>query len=205
MHFSIDALPVLDVYRLLSGGVIPRPIAWVSTRSGQGVDNLAPYSFFTVASVHPPVLAVTQLKPRNKASKDTLANLRATKECVINVVTRDLLDPMSGTAAEFPPDVSEFDTVQIARCASQWVAAPGVQDAPVRYECLLRDIQELGDGPMAGALILLDVVGVSVNEALLRDGMLAPELVDAIGKLGGDLYSNTREQYERQRPVLPAK
>ena len=92
MHYAIPTLSTPDIYRLLTGGVVPRPIAWVSTRSSQGVDNLAPFSFFTVVSVQPPVLAVVQVNPSNRPAKDTLANLRATKECVVNVVTQDLLD-----------------------------------------------------------------------------------------------------------------
>ena len=204
MHYAIDSLPALDIYRLLTGGVVPRPIAWVSTRSGQGVDNLAPFALFTIASVQPPVLVVTHLQPRNKPCKDTLVNLRDTKECVVSVVTHSQLDPMNATAAEYPPEISEFDAEHIARSTSQWVAVPGVQDAPIRYECRLREIQTLGNNPMAGALILLDVVGVSVNDSLLQDGMLNPALVDAIGKLGGDLYSSTREQCECGRPPVPA-
>ncbi|MBP9651971.1 MAG: flavin reductase family protein, partial [Brachymonas sp.] len=100
---------------------------------------------------------------------------------------------------------SEFDAATIARSTSQWVTPPGVQDAQVRYECRLRDVLVLADTPMSGSMMLLDVIGVSVNDNLLRNGMLAPALVDAVGKLGGDLYSTTREQNERQRPVLSAK
>ena len=112
---------------------------------------------------------------------------------------------MNATAAEYPPEISEFDAAAIARSTSQWVAPPGVQDAQVRYECRLRDVLVLADTPMGGSMMLLDVIGVSVNDNLLRNGMLAPALVDAVGKLGGDLYSTTREQNERQRPVLSAK
>ena len=205
MHYAIPTLSTPDIYRLLTGGVVPRPIAWVSTRSSQGVDNLAPFSFFTVVSVQPPVLAVVQVNPSNRPAKDTLANLRATKECVVNVVTQDLLAAMNATATEYPPEISEFDAAAIARSTSQWVAPPGVQDAQVRYECRLRDVLVLADTPMGGSMMLLDVIGVSVNDNLLRNGMLAPALVDAVGKLGGDLYSTTREQNERQRPVLSAK
>ena len=205
MHYAIDSLSVPDIYRLLTGGVVPRPIAWVSTRSSQGIDNLAPFSFFTVASNQPPVLAVVQVNPAHRPAKDTLVNLRATKECVVNVVTQDLLDAMNATAAEYPPEISEFDAAGLTRCASQWVAPPGVQDASVRYECRLRVVLVLADAPMGGSMMLLDVVGVSVNDSLLRNDKLTPSLVDAVGKLGGDLYSSTREQSERQRPVLQTK
>ena len=202
MQFATDSLSVLDTYRLLTGGVIPRPIAWVSTRSSTGVDNLAPFSFFTIASVQPPVLAIVQLRPPHRPAKDTLVNLRATRECVVNIATSDLLDAMNATAADYPPDISEFDMAQIERCASQWVGVPGVKQACVRHECRLRDVLELGNNPMGGTLILLDVVGSSVNESLLQDGALVPARLDTLGKLGADWYCSTREQCERQRPAV---
>ena len=186
----------------LTSSVVPRPIAWVSTRSSTGVDNLAPFSFFTIASVQPPVLAIVQLRPPHRPAKDTLVNLRATRECVVNIATSDLLDAMNATAADYPPDISEFDMAQIERCASQWVGVPGVKQACVRHECRLRDVLELGNNPMGGTLILLDVVGSSVNESLLQDGALVPARLDTLGKLGADWYCSTREQCERQRPAI---
>lgn len=202
MHYATHTLPPQDIYRLLTSSVVPRPIAWVSTRSSAGVDNLAPFSFFTIASVQPPVLAIVQLRPPHRPAKDTLVNLRATRECVVNIATSDLLDAMNATAAEYPPDISEFDIAQIERCASQWVGVPGVKQACVRHECRLRDVLELGNSPMGGTLILLDVVGSSVNESLLQDGALVPTRLDTLGKLGADWYCSTREQCERQRPAI---
>jgi flavin reductase (DIM6/NTAB) family NADH-FMN oxidoreductase RutF len=92
MNFAMSALDVQGKYRLLNGGVTPRPIAWISTRSKDGVDNLAPYSFFTVASCNPPVLLYTQVTQRSGIDKDTLQNLLATKECVVNIVNSALLE-----------------------------------------------------------------------------------------------------------------
>ena len=109
---------------------------------------------------------------------------------------------MNATAADYPPDISEFDMAQIERCASQWVGVPGVKQACVRHECRLRDVLELGNNPMGGTLILLDVVGSSVNESLLQDGALVPARLDTLGKLGADWYCYTREQCERQRPAV---
>ena len=202
MHYATHTLPPQDIYRLLTSSVVPRPIAWVSTRSSTGVDNLAPFSFFTIASVQPPVLAIVQLRPPHRPAKDTLVNLRATRECVVNIATSDLLDAMNATAADYPPDISEFDMAQIERCASQWVGVPGVKQACVRHECRLRAVLELGNNPMGGTLILLDVVGSSVNESLLQDGTLVPTRLDTLGKLGADWYCSTREQCERQRPAV---
>lgn len=204
MPYATHDLPAQDLYRLLTSSVVPRPIAWVSTRSSSGVDNLAPFSLFTIASVQPPVLAIVHLQPANRPAKDTLANLRATRECVVNIVTHDLLDAMNASAAEYPPDVSEFDAAGIARSPSQWVSPPGVAAAPVRHECRLRDVMQLASNPLGGTLILLDVVGVHVSDALQQDGILPPAQLDALGKLGADWYCSTREQCERPRPTLAA-
>ena len=195
MHFSANSLPTPNLHRLLTSSVIPRPIAWVSTRSSNGVDNLAPFSLFTIASVNPPVLAVVHLNPANRTAKDTLANLHATRECVVNIVTPHALESMRTTATVYPPDVSEFDAAHVERCASHWVAVPGVQASPIRCECRLRDVVVISDQPMGGSVMLLDILGISVDDALLQDGALLPAQVDAMGKLGGDLYCTTREKH----------
>ena len=106
MNFDILDLGNQAKYRLLNGGVTPRPIAWISTRSSKGIDNLAPYSFFTVASCTPPVLLYTQIMPRAGDNKDTLTNLTETGECVVNIVSSDLMDIMNATSASLPMDES---------------------------------------------------------------------------------------------------
>lgn len=196
MFFDLATSNPPLAYRLLTGGVVPRPIAWVSTRSASGVDNLAPYSFFTVASVNPPVLMVTQVNPPNRpadrADKDTLTNLRQTGECVVNIASSQQLAVMNACSGEYPPEASEFDVAGIARAASQSVAVPGVADAPVRYECKLREIVQIAPTPMAGSMMLLDVLGIHVNDAVLQGDAIAPALLETLGKLGGDAYCTTQ-------------
>ena len=203
MHFSSQDISTLDLYRLLTSGIVPRPIAWVSTRSSAGTDNLAPFALFTIASVQPPVLAITHLNPSNRPHKDTLANLLQTKDCVVSIPTVAQLDAMSASAAEYPPDVSEFAAAGIASVASQQVAALGVQGASVRYECRLREVINLSDKPLGGCLILLDVLGVDVDESVLHEGAIAPSKLQALGKLGADLYCTTATHIERSRPTAP--
>ena len=99
MVFDVAQLDAQQNYQLLIGGITPRPIAWISTRSKEGVDNLAPYSFFTVASCNPPVLLYTQVTQRSGNNKDTLQNLLETKECVVNIVNSALLEQMNATSA----------------------------------------------------------------------------------------------------------
>ncbi|RYY73719.1 MAG: flavin reductase family protein [Gammaproteobacteria bacterium] len=200
MNFDPIVIDPSACYRLMVNSITPRPIAWISSLSQTGVLNLAPYSFFTVASCNPPVLSVTQVNPRDRAAKDTLTNLRATGECVVNIVSENLAAIMNASCGDYPPDVSEFVALGIESATSHQVRAAGVKEANVRFECKLREILEVSSLPMGGHMMLLDVVNIYVNEAVLVDGQIAPHLIDTVGKLGGDWYSTTHERFEMQRP-----
>lgn len=200
MIFDVSELENQQKYRLLTGGIAPRPIAWISTRSDEGIDNLAPYSFFTVASCNPPVLLYTQVTPRSGIDKDTLKNLMATGECVVNIVNSDLLEKMNKTSASIDFDQSEFDFADIESCASHIVAPLSVKDSPVRYECTLRDTISMGDLPTGGTVILLDVKSIYVRDGLYEDGVISQQLVDSVGKMGGDTFSLTTSNIELTRP-----
>ena len=202
MNFDPLNIETLQTYKLMVGGITPRPIAWISTLSGAGVLNLAPYSFFTVASCNPPVLAVTQVNPRDRAAKDTLTNLQATNECVVNIVSEELAELMNASCGDYAPDVSEFAAVGIESEPSQRVHVSGVKAAKVRFECVVREVLAVSSLPMGGHIMFLDVVNIFVNESVLVEGQIAPHLLNTIGKLGGDLYSTTHERFEMARPIL---
>ena len=191
-----------SVYSYLVGGISPRPIAWVSTLSEEGVANIAPYSFFTVASCKPPVLSVTQVNPRDNANKDTLNNLLATKECVVNIVSHSLVDQMNQSCANYPRDVSEFDAANIQRTPSQLVSVPSVAASKVRYECKLREVITISDEPSGGQMMLLDVVGIFLDDTVLVNGYIDPTRLDAVGKMGGDYFSTTKDKFALKRPQL---
>ncbi|TMO81276.1 flavin reductase family protein [Pseudoalteromonas sp. S3776] len=190
----------LNVYSYLVGGISPRPIAWVSTLNKDGVANVAPYSFFTVASCNPPVLSVTQVNPRDKAIKDTLANVLATKECVVNIVSHSQVEKMNQSCANYASDVSEFDAANITKVASEMVAAPGVADSKVRYECKLREVITFSNEPGGGQMILLDIVGICVEDETFVDGYIDPTNLDSVGRMGGDYYATTRDKFAVKRP-----
>ena len=200
MIFDVSELENQDKYRLLNGGVTPRAIAWVSTQSKDNIDNLAPYSFFTVASCNPPVLLYTQVNPRSGVQKDTLRNLIETGECVVNIVNAALLEKMSLTSTTLNRDESEFDLADVGRCASQKVKPPSVKEAPVRYECTLREVVSISDLPMGGTVVLLDVQSVYVSDGLYEDGIINQQLIDSVGKMGGDHYSLISDCIELKRP-----
>ena len=202
MQVSPSEIDARQCYQLLVGAILPRPIAWVSTIDANGISNLAPYSFFTVASCNPPVLCVNQVNPRNRPEKDTLANLRATRECVVNIVSQAQAEAMNASCGDYPPGVSEFDAIGIATSASRSVGAPGVRDAKVRFECRLREVIIISPGPLGGSMMLLDVVDMYIDDAILKDGSIDNRLLEAIGKLGGNFYTTTGQTFELERPVI---
>tara|TARA_B110000211_G_C13995225_1_gene515886 strand:- start:153 stop:755 length:603 start_codon:yes stop_codon:yes gene_type:complete len=200
MFFEVSELENQEKYRLLNGGVTPRPIAWISTRSNDGIDNLAPYSFFTVASCNPPVLLYTQVTQRSGIDKDTLQNLITTGECVVNIVNAALLEKMNMTSASLTIDESEFDLADVESCISHKVTPRSVKGSPVRYECTLREIITISDLPTGGKVILLDVKSVYVRDDLYVNGNINQQLIDSVGKMGGNHFSLTSENVEINRP-----
>jgi len=200
MIFDVSELERQDKYSLLTGGVTPRPIAWISTRSSEGIDNLAPYSFFTVASCNPPVLLYTQVTQRTRIDKDTLQNLIETGECVVNIVNASLLEKMNATSAALKSNESEFDFADVESCPSHHVAPRSVKASPVRYECALREAIPISDLPAGGTVILLDVKYIYVRDELYQNGSIDQQLIDSVGKMGGDLFSLRSNNVELERP-----
>lgn len=200
MNFDISEIETQEKYRLLTGGVTPRPIAWISTRSKKGVDNLAPYSFFTVASCNPPVLLYTQVTQRSAVDKDTLQNLQETGECVVNIVNSNLLEKMNMTSTSISIDTSEFDHADVEHTPSHNVSPLSVKGSPIRYECTLREVIPVSDLPAGGTVVLLDVRSVYVRDDLYVDGAISQKLIDSVGKMGGDSFSLTSKLVNLNRP-----
>ena len=186
-----------SLYRVLSSAVVPRPIAWVSTRSPDpdGVDNLAPYSFFTVASVAPPVLLFAPVDGAD-GLKDTPRNARETGEFVVNIVTDGLEEAMNETSATLSADESEFDHAGLERADSEVVDVPRVADAEIAFECTLRDLLDVG----SSTLVLGDVEYVHLDEAVTTDGKIDVNEVEAVGRLAGSFYARTDDRFSLERP-----
>mgnify|MGYP001049657391 CR=1 FL=1 len=200
MWKNTSELEAVELYQLLTGGVIPRPIAWVSTENRDGLTNLAPYSFFSVASCNPPILTITNVPSRDTLAKDTLANLMQTKECVVNIVTHAEVQNMNASCAAMPRDKSEIDEIGIATVPSKSVKVVGVKNAPVRYECKLRESITLSEKPIGGVLILLDVVAIYADQDKFNENLLQADLIDAVGKLGGNDYCRAKTEITLARP-----
>jgi len=179
-----------ETYAYLSGAVAPRPICFASTVDAAGNVNLSPYSFFNVVSGDPPLLAFAPLlSGRNGSAKDTLNNVRAVPEVTINVVHHAIVEQMSLTSTAYPSEVNEFEKAALTQVQSEVVKPPRVAESPVSFECVVDRVVALGDGPMAGNLIIARVVRIHVaDEYLDQDGALDIRSLDLVGRMGGADY-----------------
>ncbi len=202
MIISVDTTSARDLYRILVECVTPRPIAWVSTVSAHGIPNLAPFSFFNGVGANPPSLLFCPANNRDGKKKDTLINVEATGEFVVNVVPFALAHPMNETAAEFPYEVNEFDTVGVVAVPSLKVKPPSVKESPVHFECVVHQIIHVGTGPLGANVVIGRIVSITLADAILTpDGHLDPSKLDTIGRMGGNWYSRTNDRFELARPV----
>lgn len=176
-------------YRLLTGAILPRPIAWVSTVDPQtGVVNLAPFSFFTGVSVVPPMVAFA-VERRHGVKKDTVRNVEATGEFVLNLVTSQLAEAMVISAQDLPPEQSEVDVAGLKMLPGDAVKVPRVAESPVHMECKLVQILELGSSPHS--LVIGEVVQFHIRDDLYENGKIGVTRLNALGRLAGDWYCLT--------------
>ncbi|CAN5327467.1 flavin reductase family protein [soil metagenome] len=186
-----------SVYKLLIGSVVPRPIAWTSTVSREGTRNLAPFSFFTVASRNPPMLCIS-LGPRNSddaPSKDTLSNVEETGEFVINIVSLSLSNNMYESSKSHPPETDEFERAGLTPASCEVVRAPRVGEAGVSMECLLDRVLPLG----SDHLVIGRMVRFHVRDELYHNGRIDIPALDPLGRLAGN-YTKVETIFE-----LPAE
>ena|SRR5437016_2817502 len=184
-----------DLYRLMISCVIPRPIAFVTTLSREGVANLAPFSFFNGVSSRPPVLSISVGTKRDGSKKDTWRNIEETGEFVVNVVVTELMDAVITAAKELPPNVSEVELSKQPTLPSIRVKPPRLANSPVSMECTLLKIVEV-EGT---ALILGRVVLYHAKDEVVRDGCVDPRLLTYVGRLGDDFYCRVNDLFERPR------
>ena len=190
-----------DIYKLMIGMIVPRPIAFVSTLDEQGVRNLAPFSYFTACSSNPPVVcfcAAVRSGPR--PHKDTLRNIRATGEFVVNIVSEEFAAEMNATSAEVAPEVDEFELAGLTPLASELVKPARVAESRVQMECRLRQVLVVSDEPGGGNLVLGDVLRFHVAEEVLDGYKIDPEKLKAIGRMGGPTFVRTHDRFDMKRP-----
>jgi flavin reductase (DIM6/NTAB) family NADH-FMN oxidoreductase RutF len=173
-------------YKLISGAVVPRPIAWVSSLNAEGKVNLAPFSSFTFLTYDPPMIAVS-IGPGTEELKDTLANVQARGEFVVNAVDVDMVRSMADSSRRYPPALSEAEDLGIALAPSCKVAAPRVAAAPLALECRAERIIDMNDRD-AHRLVIGRVVVFQVAEAIWTGDRIDPFKYAPVGRIGGPLY-----------------
>ncbi len=188
-------------YKLLIGSVLPRPIAFVSTVNEDGVPNLAPFSFFTGATPSPPTVVFAPLRRFSDGQeKDTLCNIRATGEFVVNIVDEDLVERANDTAVEFAPGVSEFAETGLTPAKSEAVTPPRVAESPISMECRLIQIVELGpEAAGGGSLVIGEVLRFHVRDDLIEDGRIDTEALAPVGRLAGAEYTTLGRRFTLER------
>ncbi|MFD3687757.1 flavin reductase family protein [Nocardiopsis sp. NPDC058631] len=179
-EWTPDDLPGRAFYQLMTSVVVPRPIAWVSTTSSGGVDNLAPHSFFTISCTEPPIVQFTSV-----GRKDSLRNAEDTGEFVVNLAPEAMWDQVNASGTAYPPEVSEFDVLGVEREASAAVRPPRVAGSPVAVECVVHSTLRLGDS----TVVFGRVVRVAVRDDVLRDGHPEVELMRPLARLGRNEWS----------------
>jgi flavin reductase (DIM6/NTAB) family NADH-FMN oxidoreductase RutF len=190
-----------DIYKLMIGIIIPRPIAFVSSIDVAGVRNLAPFSYFTACSSNPPVVCFcTSVRSGPRPHKDTLENIRATGEFVVNVVSEEIAEQMNKTSAEVPPEVDEFVLSGLTPVASDLVKPPRVAESKAQMECKLRQIVPVSEKPGGGILVLGEVLRFHILESVLDGFKVDPGELKAIGRMGGPTYVRTDDRFNMERP-----
>ena len=197
--------PQRQIYKLMTGIIVPRPIALVSTVDYEGNANLAPFSFFAgVGSAPPTVLFCPALRPGGTDQagkrKDTLRNVEETREFVINVVSEAIAAQCNLTAAEVGPEVNEFKLSGLTPLASEVVKPPRVAESPAQMECKLMKVIYTGDQPASGVIVLGEVVLFHVREDLVEDFRVDPSGLDAVGRMAGNTWVRTQDRIELIRP-----
>jgi flavin reductase (DIM6/NTAB) family NADH-FMN oxidoreductase RutF len=181
-------------YRIL----IPRPIAWVSTRSKAGIDNLAPFSFYGGVSANPPIVSLG-IGRRAGKHKDTSQNLIDTGECVIHLTSVELSEKMIKTSAELPPEDDEFEIAGLEKAKSTDVKPPRLRDARVALEGKLYRHLEVGNGP--GDMLLVEIIRIHIDDGMLDErGRPDSSKLDTLARLGGRQYASLTEAWEIIRP-----
>ena len=184
---------------VLTGVIVPRPIAFVSTMSPDGEVNLAPYSFFNAVSYSNVVFSSSR-HVGNK-SKDTLRNIEDTGEFVVNIVVDSIAEAMNATAAEYPEGEDEFGIAGLTHAPSQIVKPPRVAESPVNIECKLDQIVQIGSGAHEHGLVIGTILLMHVRDDVIDGHRIDQAKLMATGRMAGNMYCRTNDRFEMVRPV----
>lgn len=204
--FNFATLSKSDSYKLLVSTVMPRPIAWITTRAENGSVNAAPFSFFNAISSDPPLLVVGFSAAPDRDEKDTLAHIRTTGEFVVHLISHDLVEAMNITAANAPRGTEELDLAGLHTLPSTAISTPRIAEAPVAFECKLQQMIEPG---ATSTIVLGRILQMHLREDVFANReklYVDPHKLDLIGRMAGTGgYCTTRDQFEIERLSWPLK
>ena len=190
-----------DIYKLMVHAIVPRPIAFVSTVSAEGILNLAPFSFFTAISANPPVVCFSpMIRGSDSGRKDTIRNIEQTREFVVNIVSEDFVQQMNICSTEYPPEVDEFERSGLTPLASEVVKPPRVKESRVQMECRVLQIVDVSAKPLGGSIVIGEVARFHAADELFENFAIDPARLNAVGRMGGPTYARTTDRFDLARP-----
>ena len=188
-------------YQVLTTALVPRPIGFISSISADGVVNLAPFSFFNAICAEPPMVmfSVSNRTP----PKDTLVNVKATGEFVVNIVDEQIAQHMNLTAGEYAAGLNEFEIAGLTALPSDLVRPPRVAESPVNMECRVTQVVEVSSLPLGGTVVMGEVVRFHVRDSIIgKDLMIDADRLNPIARMGGTNYIRSRDRFAMNRPIV---
>lgn len=197
-----ESMSERENYKFLTGSIIPRPIAFVTTQSDEGVVNAAPFSYFNIVSANPPLISVS-VQRKNGEMKDTARNALTLKEFVVHIVDENIVADVNETAAELPADESELARTDFTLVKSERIAVPAVKEAKIRFECKLEEMISLGgtNGEAGCDLLIGKIVCYHIEPSLYQAGRINAEALQPVARLAGNNYSKLGPTFEIKRPT----
>ncbi|MCX6060162.1 MAG: flavin reductase family protein [Chloroflexi bacterium] len=202
MEIDPTTISYKSVYKIITGSILPRPIGWISSIDSSGRPNLAPFSFFNAVCSNPPtVLFCASIRGSDGKTKDTLNNVRATNEFVVNIVTEELLQAMNASSIEAPPDFDEFNYAGLTLAPSVMIKPPRVKESPIHYECRVKQIIDISDQPGGASIVIGSIVHIHVDDGVMfGEDKIDLTALKPIGRLMGSGYCRVTDIIEIERP-----
>jgi len=197
MKIKPGELSKSQAYKLLISALIPRPIALVSTISPDGVVNVAPFSFFGGISSKPPIIYISIDRKRDGDKKDTLKNIEYTGDFVVNMVSEEIAEKMNICAVDFPYGMSEAEIAGLTPVQSESVKSPRILESPINFECKVLKMIEIGDAP--NTVVFGEILLFNIRDEIIENGVVNPEKLRIVGRLGGNLYTIVDNIFEMKR------
>lgn len=207
MIYDPADLPFQETHKLMIGSIVPRPIALVSTTSEDGVNNIAPFSYFNGVCSNPPTIMFAPARRGwDGSEKDTLVNIRDTKEFVVNIVSESFAEQMVQCSTDYKNDIDEFTISGLNPLPSEKIISPRLKESKISFECKLNQIVDIGhDKAGSGFIVIGTVILFHIDDSIIIDGKIDIEKLNPIGRLAGNWYTRPTDNFRIQRKIKPDK